>query len=406
MTKIKEFIHRLRERVTDLGKVGTTVMVISSIVILVLIAFGINQLINRETPDPLPQISNETSISESAASTEVVASIPEPTETQETLDIDESKISPELDLPAEGPISLLSGLPIDQEAFERRPIGVMISNIKEALPQYGISQAEVLYETIVEGGITRLFALFQDFSAEKIGPIRSSRHYFLDFALDHDAIYTHVGQSTYATKAFKELDVDRFYGISSIEGLFVFYDPDRVRPHSSFTGKEELLSVWAHQEYRTELKEMTNKFDFSKEDTDLTDGTNLSSITLDYSYYIKPSFVYDPTTKEYYRFQFDQEHLDATTNEQLHFKNLIIQYTSIWQIKNDPYGCMDMNLIGEGEGLYITNGKSVPIRWEKADHYTATRYYLLDGSGLVINPGKTFISVFPENRVDKIMIEE
>ncbi len=90
----------------------------------------------------------------------------------------------------------------------------MISNIKSALPQYGISQADILYETVVEGGITRLLAVFQDFDAEKIGPIRSARHYYMDFALDHDAIYTHVGQSTYAKTAFRELDVNRFYGLS------------------------------------------------------------------------------------------------------------------------------------------------------------------------------------------------
>lgn len=405
MTKMKEFFQSINERFSKLGKKGSALLVIFSVIFLILIALGINKMISDSSPAPLDVVEKPTTSPPDPALTQELVS-EETEEIEETLEIDESKISPELESPSLGPISLLTGRPVEQEVFDRRPVGVMISNIKEALPQYGISQAEVLYETIVEGGITRLFALFQDYTAEKIGPIRSSRHYYLDFALDHDAVYTHVGQSTYATKAFKELDVDRFYGISSIEGLFVFYDPERVRPHSSFTGKEELMEVWAHQEYRVEPKEMDNKFNFFSEDTILNDGKAVSRITLDYSYYIKPSFIFDKETMEYYRFQFDEEHIDAATNEQLHFKNLILQYTKIWQIKNDPYGCMDMDLIGEGEGLFISNGMSIPITWKKTDHYEATKYYHLDGSELLINPGKTFISVYPENRVDKIIIEE
>ena len=92
--------------------------------------------------------------------------------------------------------SYLTGEPIDKKAGIQRPYAIMINNIKEGLPQSGVSQADVIYEAQVEGGITRLMALFQDVDdVEKIGSIRSARHYYIDFANDYDAIYVHYGQS-------------------------------------------------------------------------------------------------------------------------------------------------------------------------------------------------------------------
>lgn len=331
---------------------------------------------------------------------------PEPTDSiqtqKETKPEPKSETEPE---PEPEPIlSSLTGLPISEQAVKRRPIGVMIDNVKTALPQYGISDAEIIYETLVEGGRTRLMAVFQDFTTEKIGPVRSSRHYFLDFALDHDAIYTHVGQSTKAIKAFKQLEVDRMYGISSLDAILTFQDPNRKRPHSTFTNYEKLMATWEKLEYRQEPKQQPNKLNFHSTDNLPKDGQAVTDIELDYSYYIKAKFCYDDKTKNYLRYQYDQPHMDALNDQQLAFKNIILQYTSIWLIKSDPLGLMDMDLLTEGEGLYISDQAAISIKWKKTDHNQPTQYYLTDGSPLLLNPGKTFISVFPENQVDKIKI--
>jgi len=304
-----------------------------------------------------------------------------------------------------GPNSKLTALPIHQEAYDRRPIGIMISNIRTALPQYGVSDADIIYETLVEGGITRLFALYQDFDTEKIGPVRSSRHYYLDFALDHDAIYVHFGESTFATAAFRKLDVDRFSGLSYLDTILTFRDKDRKAPHSTFTSKERLMNTWDLLKYRVEPDYEENKFDFYETDTTPEGATDLAKITLDYSYYIKPVLEYNSEDSLYYRSQFGNKHIDASNNQQLAFKNIIIQNTSIWRIKTDPLGCMDMALNTDGDGMYITNGKMIPITWEKTGHYSPTKYYNEDGSALFINPGKTFISVYPIYRQNKIVME-
>lgn len=336
----------------------------------------------------------------------------EPITQDSTTDTDttESDVTPsteeevEIQIPAN--ISPYTGLSIDESLVNTRPIGIMISNIKAALPQSGISQADIIYETLVEGGITRLFAIFHDVSdVTKIGPIRSSRHYYLDFALDNDAIYTHVGQSTYATAAFKVLDVDRFYGISKLDSMLTFRDPDRKAPHSTYTSYEKLMATWDYLEYRKELKSDARKFSFNTVDTPLAQGEPLTKIDLDYSPYITATFTYNATEGVYERSQFGEKEIDKENNVQLAFKNVIVQYADIWTIKGDKLGCMDMTLIAEGTGLYITDGKMIPITWKKTSHESPTMYYLQDNTPITLNPGKTFISVFPLNRVDKIIME-
>lgn len=344
----------------------------------------------------------DSTTTETTETQEPVATVDETTQDPDNTE-DETSVDP-VQTPKN--LSPYTGLEIDEALINVRPIGVMISNIKAALPQSGISQADIIYETLVEGGITRMFAIFHDFSdVTKIGPIRSSRHYYLDFALDNDAIYTHYGQSTYATAAFKVLDVDRFYGIGKLDTLLSFRDPNRKAPHSTYTSYEKLMATWDYLDYRREIKPDARKFAFNTEDAIPVDGDALIKIDLNYSPYITATFEYNVTTGLYERFQFGDKQIDVENGEQLAFKNVIVQYADIWQIKGDKLGCMDMTLITKGDGLFITDGKMIPITWEKKSHESPTTYYTQDGSPIVLNPGKTFISVFPLNRVDKIITE-
>ena len=303
-------------------------------------------------------------------------------------------------------INTLTGLYISEEAANRRPIGIMINNLKAAMPQSGIAQADIVYETLVEGGITRLYAIFRDFDAEKIGPVRSARHYYLDFAFDHDAIYVHYGKSTYAYKKFTELNSPHLEGLSGLDTIMCFQDPTRVRPHSTYTNYEKLMKTWKQVGYRETIDEdFQQKFKFPDEGNEIALDSDIEAnyIELPYSHYEqKPWFEYNKDDKLYYRFQFSDKHIDRETKEQLKYKNIIIQFASIWTIKNDKYGCMNMSLIDSGDGYYITNGKATKITWEKTSHYQPTRYYDESGEELKINRGKTWVSVFPKNRKDKI----
>ncbi|GKX30090.1 putative lipoprotein YerB [Vallitalea longa] len=301
-------------------------------------------------------------------------------------------------------INTLTGLWISEEAANRRPIGIMINNLKAAMPQSGIAQADIVYETLVEGGITRLFAVFRDFDAEKIGPVRSARHYYLDFAFDHDAIYVHYGKSTHAFKKFTEWNSPHLEGLSGLDAVMCFQDPTRVRPHSTYTSYEKLMKTWKQVGYRENIDEnFKSKFKFADDELDLVSNMEATYIDLPYSHYEqKPWFEYNEKDKMYYRFQFSGKHIDRETDEQLKFKNIIIQFSNIWTIKGDKYGCMDMSLVDSGDGYYITNGKATKITWKKTSHYQPTLYYNEGGEEIKINRGKTWVSVFPRNRKDKI----
>lgn len=335
--------------------------------------------------------------------TEVVAETTEP-ETEVVIEPEVPEIE-EVDLTGLA-INPLTGNYIPEEVAVRRPIGIMINNHNKAQPQSGLSQADVIYETLVEGGIARLFAVYKDFDAEKIGPIRSARHYYLDFSFDLDALYVHYGQSPQADVAFGTLNAPNMNGLSYLDTIMCFQDPDRVRPHSTYTSYEGLMKAWDREKYRTDYNEgFVNKFKFSDDVLELEDGDNASKVTLDYSYYQYAWFDYDEETKTYLRNQFGGPHIDIETGEQLAFDNVIIQIADLWKIAGDTEGRLDAGLVSDGEGYYITHGKAIPITWSKSSHYDPTQYYTESGEQLEMNTGKTWISVFPSYRPEGLIIE-
>lgn len=306
------------------------------------------------------------------------------------------------------PKSPLSGLSMKEDLTNRRSVGIMISNISYALPQSGIESADVIYETLAEGGVSRLFALFHEFDNQKIGPIRSSRHYFLDFALDHDAIYMHAGQSPQAQVAIQKLNMPAINAISYLSLIAFYLDESRKRPHNTYTSYERVMEGWKRKEYRMEPNPETGKkLNFSQDEEVLLEkGKAVKQIKLPFSYIDTPYFIYDEEKKEYMRYQFEKPHLDIETGNQLHFTNVIVQVVDMWHIQGDDAGRLDMKLIGDGKGYYLTRGKMIPITWKKESHYKTTHYYDENGQEILLNPGKTWISVYPSKRADMIEFSE
>lgn len=330
-----------------------------------------------------------------------ISAISENTKTINTIEDENNETVPNHDNEAINP---LTGLYINKDAASRRPIGIMINNLKAAMPQSGIGQADIIYETLVEGSICRLFALFQDFDTKKIGPIRSARHYFLDFTFDFDAIYVHYGESPQANIAFNKLNADHLNGLSGLDSIMCFQDPNRNRPHSTYTSYEGLMNALDYKGYRKEINsEINSKFKFHDDNYIPDSNLNAQKVELPFSTYSNPWFEYNGKDKLYYRFQFDDKHIDAETNEQLKFKNIIIQFVDMWVISGDKEGRLDLSLVSNGTGYYITNSKAIPITWEKTSHESPTHYYFEDNTELLINKGKTWIAVFPSYRKDKII---
>lgn len=285
-----------------------------------------------------------------------------------------------------------------------RPYAIMINNLYVARPlQSGLQDAIIIYEMIVEGGITRYLAIFQDANVDRIGPVRSSRHYYIDYAMENDAIYCHNGQSPQAASYFSKYGIDRIEVESPKTGI---RDTklNVSREHTLFTSTSLLANGIGK-------KRTTRKggflLDYSVDSLDLASKEGAipaNSVDIRYSNSTKSSYTYDPELKVYKRFVNGKEHTDYVTKEQYTFKNIIT-----YQVKNtnlndgENKGRQGLHNLGSGTGYYISEGYAVPITWEKSEHDKKTIYKFNDGTNLKVNDGNTFIQIQPSG--ESLVIE-
>lgn len=285
-------------------------------------------------------------------------------------------------------------------AGNERPIAFMVDNHIDAMPQAGLEQADLVYEIIVEGGETRLMLVMKNKDAKKIGPLRSARHYFVDYALENDAIYVHYGQSPQAKSDIKKLGVSDINGIYESSSLFWRVN-DRYAPHNAVTSTKNLNTIIKREGFRT-TSSKGNVLNYVAEDFDLediienevkTNGAN--TITIPYSTHNTVKYTYNEETKTYTRYSRNNVQKDWNTSKQIQVKNIIITKCSNSTI--DSYGRQTINNVKTLDGYYITNGKYIPIKCEKTSRKGKTVYKDLEGNQINVNDGKTFIQICPIN---------
>lgn len=301
--------------------------------------------------------------------------------------------------------STLSGLWVPEEVGKKRPYAIQFSNFKTVKNQWGIGQADIVYEALAEGGITRLLGIGENFSGDRFGSVRSSRHYFASIAYEYDAIYVHFGKTKYAKSKIKELGINNLDGIEGI-GTTVFYRDNSMKaPHNAFASLDGILAGIKKKGYETVHPEgYEPHFTFYREDTNLDTGSDANKVTVDFSSYVTPYLDYNSEDKLYYRYQFGGPHKDSNTDQQLTFKNIIVQFVKERDIDRNHYQTMDFEN-ASGTGYYITNGKKVDITWKKKESAGWMRYYDASENELTINPGKTYIAIFPDNHAKDVTIE-
>lgn len=301
-------------------------------------------------------------------------------------------------------ISRWTGEWVSDEQYNNRPIAVMINNIADAMPQSGVENADIVYEMLVEGGITRLMGIFTDYAdLAKIGPVRSARCTYVSVANEYRSVYVHFGGSEDGYDKIDEYDMEDFDGLTDSNGVF-YRDTNRVAPHNAYVNGETITNGFASTGYNTTFSDSTkDKFSFNKDDIELTDGIDANVVTTAFSGYQTPYFVYDTNTKLYNRFQYGEAQIDDLTNNQLTFKNIIVQFVEEYDL--DAGGHQFMNVVSSGSGYYITDGKYISITWKKDSENSPTKYYLEDGTELNLNPGKSWITLFPSNRFGDVIIE-
>lgn len=302
----------------------------------------------------------------------------------------------------------LTGLYMNEEVANRRPFAVVFNNNELSLPQSGLSQADIIYEVISEGSITRIIGIFQDFDSAKIGSIRSARHYFIDIALDYDAFFVHFGGSPQAYESLKTLKIDNINGIyldggvktDNFDQVVFWRDADRwkvsnLREHSAFTNAANLIGQAEKAKYRLERQDFEPPFAFYNSFQSYPGAEPAQRISVSYGGGEPCVFEYDEKTHKYARFQMKgpKPHMDSETGEQITVDNVIVQLTSVKPIAGDTEGRRDVTLVGSGGGYLFTGGTVIPIKWTKAGRTSPTVWTFENGDKLMLNKGQTWICI-------------
>lgn len=308
------------------------------------------------------------------------------------------QMKPQVDINVVGNINLLTGMPdLTLEAVGKRPVAVMVNNVPKALPQYGIEAADVIFEIPVEGGQTRLMAMYGDYTqVPMICSVRSCRSYFPAFSEGFDAVYVNWGMADEVREYVNTLGLTHYEGLYNTGGLFG-RDQDRKKAgyaleHTGTFDGTRLDDVMHEKKQRTDIeKDKTDTaFRFAAINEVITPaGAACTKAEIDFGAMFS-TFEYDESTKTYLKKHDGNAHIDGKTKRQLSFTNVLVLETNIKMAENGVH--RDVNWHG-GNGYYISNGTMQKIKWSKKNESSRLMLYDENGKELVLNRGKSYIAV-------------
>lgn len=340
-------------------------VIIALILCLVLVVAGCGRGDKNQAQSPIPSTGSQ------QEQTEAPAPVPEqPAETDQ-------------------PLCPLTGLPIEKEELSLRPIAVMIDNFATARPQSGLMNAEIVYEMPAEGAITRYMAIYHHLDTEKIGPVRSARSYFIDKAMEYNAVYLHCGGSPEALNDIQTLKID---SLNELNGEKNYWRArDRKAPHNLYTSTKLTREVM--QAKKLENEKWSIDMNISSEFVNL-DGKVTDDFIIDYKQNYKVGYQYDKEKKIFYRTINGTRLKDKETGTEISTVNIIVEKVSAQVV--DKAGRLDLADVGKGDGYFLTGGKLIEIRWSKESREAKTIYRDLKGNTIQLNKGNTWIQVVPD----------
>ncbi len=283
-----------------------------------------------------------------------------------------------------------------------RPVAVTINNISNAQSvQTGVCKADIVYETEVEGGITRLVALYQDISkVEKIGTVRSARYAFVDLAMGHNAIYVHHGQDSYHAGPHLS-DLNHFVVSENNAGVRI--SNGLSREHTLYAYGDKL---WKNIEknFNTDNKSSRSWVNFAADEANITFDNTAASVQVHFSKAYNSTFKYDKESGKYIRYFNGIQRLDYNTKESEAFKNVFVLLTDIYTYPdcNDGYNHKKVEL-KSGTGYYFVNGTYTIISWSKGNASSGFEFKGIDGAQLSVQPGNTWVCIANEETVFPII---
>ncbi|GAC1542436.1 MAG: hypothetical protein NVS4B8_19650 [Herpetosiphon sp.] len=287
------------------------------------------------------------------------------------------------------------GLVIPRGVLSCRPWMVMIDNYPDAYPQSGLDKAAIVFEGLAEYGITRYIATYADGwtpDASQIGPMRSTRAYFAQWAMAFHPVYAHAGGSPDGLELVQSTNqLVNFEGLA--ETNYDYRDQNRLAPHNLYTSSQ-LLRQYARDRRVTAFSDPGVGYLY----TDPAPLARASVSSLSY-YFLdegsRGSFAYDASTNAYYRYIFGHAHIDRQTGNQLRTSNVVVMAVDGAKRLGDAKARIDQYVIGNGPARVFKNGGMVNATWVKNSGSGPLRFYSDDGSEIVFSSGQVWIAAIP-----------
>ncbi len=297
-----------------------------------------------------------------------------------------------------------------KELNTKRPVAVMINNHAEARPQSGLNSADIIYEVLVESGITRYMGIFWSEAPKKVGPIRSARQYYLEWLSPYDPLYIYDGcakTTDVRTNACGNIYTYDIKNIATI-GAWRWNDGTRYAPHNEYSS---ITNAWEYAEKKNwDSIPDIDTWQF-KPDTDTQDRGERTKVKIAFHKSLPNSGLYDTTwtydskTNSYFKQTGNRNDIDQETNAQVYTKNIVIQETAITSAY-DNKGRIIVKTIGNGKATYLIDGKITTGEWEKASRTDRTMFYDSEDNEIQFNRGRIWITVISPSLGKFAIIEQ
>ena len=332
------------------------------------------------------------------AKTSVPTTVPGTTAAPETTAPAETTVPPTTapTEPAPADINPLTGEALPEET-SLRPYAIMINNLSKAVPQCGISKADMIYEIIAEGSVTRLMAIFHDLSdVDVIGPVRSVRPYFYRVAQHYGAILSSAGGSDEAIATIKKEGYNYLNGIAGASSAFyrdAWRRENRGYEHSLMTTGEKLMKAAEKHGYATTTDSANYGLTFTAEP--MTAGTDAAELTIwFYENGKKTVMTYDADTGLYSMYQHGADSVDGNDDTPVCFRNILVLEADT-RVK-DKKGHLEVQMTGTGKGYYARDGKLIPITWSRESNSAPYVYTDEAGNPISFGIGKSYVAIVPD----------
>jgi len=303
-------------------------------------------------------------------------------------------------------INPLTGLSTATDISRNRPVAVSISNSRPALPSNatnGISQADIVYEFLVEGGITRMIGIYQDFTnVGTVGSIRSARHYMAEIAEAYNAMFIHAGGSPLGFEEIDNRGITSFDAVRGHKADIFTRDVNRVPGYTveNYHGMTTSGAAFARWFPTYQVQQMhNNNFiqELSFTHNPIPSGAPAHKVNVKFSAGKDSTFNYNEAQNLYYMNQFGSQFTDANNGTPVAFTNLLILDMPITDLvgHGEGSGRQDMNTVGAGTGYFVSGGRYTPIYWFRLSKSSQFFYTFEDGREVELGHGKTYIGIVP-----------